>query len=219
MEIILLERVANLGGMGDLVEVKNGFARNYLIPQGKALRATAANKNEFEARKGEIEKQNKARLAEAKALAKKLEGTMVELVRQASDDGRLYGSVTVRDIGAALEEKGFELPRQNLLLERAIKEVGAYEVTVMPHPEIELVLPVRVARNESEFLTWEEDEAADKAEAEAEAARIEAAIAKADEVKAKAEASAEAEEETSEESKETSEEVAETEKTDEEDAA
>ena len=190
MEIILLERVAKLGDMGDLVEVKNGFARNYLIPQGKALRATAANKNEFQERKGEIEKQNKERLVDATAFAKKLEGTLVELVRQASDDGRLYGSVTVRDIGAALTAKGFEIPRQNLLLERAIKDVGAYEVTVMPHPEIELVLPVRVARNESEFLTWEEDEAADAAEAEKEAARIEAAIAKADEIQAKAEADA-----------------------------
>ncbi len=183
MEIILLERVANLGSMGDLVEVKNGFARNYLIPQGKALRATATNKSEFQSRKGEIEKQNKERLVEATEFAKKLEGTLVELVRQASDDGRLYGSVTVRDIGAALTEKGFEIPRQNLLLERAIKDVGAYEVTVMPHPEIELVLPVRVARNESEFITWEADEAADAAEAEKEAIRIEAAIVKAEEIR------------------------------------
>lgn len=178
MEVILLERVARLGDMGDLVSVKNGFARNYLIPQGKALRATAANKNEFESRKAEFEKQNKARFVEAEKLAKKLEGTTIELVRQASDDGRLYGSVTVRDIGAALEEKEFNIPRQNLLLERAIKEVGAYEVTVMPHPEIELILPVRVARNESEFLTWEEDQAADEAQAAAEAERIEAMNAK-----------------------------------------
>jgi len=159
MEIILLERVARLGGMGDVVEVKNGFARNYLIPQGKALRATAANKAEFETRKAEIAKHNDARKAEADKLAKKLEGTIVELVRQASDDGRLYGSVTVRDIGAALEEKGFDIPRQNLLLERAIKEVGAFEVKVMPHPEIEVVLPVRIARNESEFLSWDETQA------------------------------------------------------------
>lgn len=164
MEIILLERVARLGDMGDVVTVKNGFARNYLIPQNKALRATAANKTEFEARKGEIAKQNDARKADASAFAKKIEGTIVELVRQASDDGRLYGSVTVRDIGAALTDKGFEIPRQNLLLERTIKEVGSYEVKVMPHPEIEVVLPVRIARNESEFLAWddepEEEEAA-----------------------------------------------------------
>ncbi len=187
MEIILLERVARLGGMGDVVEVKNGFARNYLIPQGKALRATAANKSDFEARKGDISKQNKERFAEAEKFAKKLEGVKVELVRQASDDGRLYGSVTVRDIGAALEEMGHTIPRQNLLLERAIKEVGSYEVTVMPHPEIEMSLPVRVARNESEFLTWDEDRAADEAAAKAEEERIAAMNAKA---KAKTEAAA-----------------------------
>jgi len=187
MEIILLERVANLGGMGDLVEVKNGFARNYLIPQGKAMRATASNKVEFEARKGEIEKQNKERLGEAEKFAKKIEGTMIELVRQASDDGRLYGSITVRDIGAALTEKGFEIPRQNLLLERAIKEVGSYEVTVMPHPEVELILPVRVARNESEFLTWddeEEEEVVEAAETVVEEAPAEASDVEAAEVKA-----------------------------------
>ncbi|MDG1286079.1 MAG: 50S ribosomal protein L9 [Rickettsiales bacterium] len=156
MEVILLERVARLGGMGDVANVKNGFARNYLIPQGKAMRATAANKAEFEVRKSEISKQNDARKVEADKFAKKIEGTIVELVRQASDDGRLYGSVTVRDIGAALTEKGFEIPRQNLLLERSIKEIGSYEVKVMPHPEIEVVLPVRIARNESEFLTWDD---------------------------------------------------------------
>ena len=166
MEIILLERISRLGDMGDVVTVKNGFARNYLIPQGKALRATAANKNEFESRKGEIAKQNDARKAEAQAFAKKIEGTVVELVRQASDDGRLYGSVTVRDIGAELTEKGFEIPRQNLLLERTIKEVGSYEVKVTPHPEIEVVLPVRIARNESEFLTWDDESEEEETAAE-----------------------------------------------------
>lgn len=170
MEIILLERVARLGGMGDVVNVKNGFARNYLIPQGKALRATKANKAEFEARKEEIAKQNAERRTEAEAFAKKIEGTIIELVRQAADDGRLYGSVTVRDIGADLAEKGFDIPRQNLLLERAIKEVGSYEVTVMPHPEIEVVLPVRIARNESEFLNWEEEQAEEEATAAQETA-------------------------------------------------
>lgn len=167
MEVILLEKVTRLGGMGDVVTVKDGFARNYLIPQGKALRATNENKAEFETRKGEIEKQNQARMSEAQKLAKKLEGTVIELVRQASDDGRLYGSVTVRDIGQFLDDKGFEIPRQNLQLDKTIKEVGSYSVKVMPHPEITLELPVRVARNESEFLTWDEEE---KAEAAADAA-------------------------------------------------
>lgn len=180
MEIILLQKVASLGAMGDVVTVKNGYARNYLIPQGKALRATKENKAEFEARKDEIAKQNAALLAEAQKTADKLEGTIVELVRQASDDGRLYGSVTVRDIGASLEEKGFEIPRQNLLLGKAIKEIGEYSVKVMPHPEIELELPVRVARTESELHSWEDDrrkeaEAAEREAQAAEAARAEAA--------------------------------------------
>lgn len=180
MEVILLERVARLGDMGDVAEVKNGFARNYLIPQGKAMRATAANKAEFETRKAEIAKINDAKKVDASKVAKKLEGVIIELVRQASDDGRLYGSVTVRDIGLFMEEKGFEIPRQNLLLERAIKEVGSYEVTVAPHPEIEVVLPVRVARNESEFLDWEAEEAKEAAEAVAaeEAAKAAAAAEK-----------------------------------------
>lgn len=183
MEIILLEKVARLGAMGDVVTVKDGYARNYLIPQGKALRATNENKSEFEGRKDEIAKQNAERRKDAEAIAKKLEGTVIELVRQASEDGKLYGSVTVRDIGAVLEEKGFEIPRQNLLLERAIKETGAFEVTVMPHPEIEVVLPVRVARNEAEFINWEEDErrAAEEAKAAEEeaAAKVAAAVAAA----------------------------------------
>ena len=182
MEVILLERVARLGDMGDLAEVKNGFARNYLIPQGKAMRATAANKAEFEARKSEIAKQNDAKKAEAAKMADKLEGTIIELVRQASDDGRLYGSVTVRDIGTALAEKGFDLPRQNLLLEHAIKVVGSFQVKVMPHPEIEVILPVRIARNESEFLDWEAEEAKEAAAAEAE--KEAAAAAAADDAEA-----------------------------------
>lgn len=171
MEIILLERVARLGGMGDVVDVKNGFARNYLIPQGKALRATKSNKEEFEARKGEISKQNDTRRAEAQKVADKMKDVTIELVRQASDDGRLYGSVTVRDIGEVLEEKGFTIPRQNLLLEKAIKEVGQYTVQVNPHPEIDVTLPVRVARNESEFLRWDEEEkeAEEQAKRDAEA--------------------------------------------------
>ena len=202
MEIILLEKVARLGAMGDVVTVKDGFARNYLIPQGKALRATSANKSEFEARKGEIEKQNAARRVEADKLAKQLEGTVIELVRQASEDGKLYGSVTVRDIGEVLEQKGFNIPRQNLLLERAIKETGAFEVTVMPHPEIEVVLPVRIARNESEFINWEEDErrAAEEAKAaeEAAAAKVAAAVAAAKAAEARKAEAAE-EDETAEE--------------------
>jgi large subunit ribosomal protein L9 len=184
--------------MGDVVSVKNGYARNYLIPQGKALRATNENKAEFEARKDEIAKQNAAKLTEAEKFAKQIEGTIVELVRQASDDGRLYGSVTVRDIGQFLEEKGFAIPRQNLLLGAAIKEIGEYKVKVMPHPEVELELPVRIARTESEFGSWEEDRAKAAEEEARAAAASEEATAKALAAAAAAEAAAQAEAEEAE---------------------
>jgi large subunit ribosomal protein L9 len=173
MEIILLEKINRLGGMGDTVKVKDGFARNYLIPQGKALRATKANLALFDAQKAEIAARNAARKAEAEKIAAKLKDVKIELVRAASDDGKLYGSITVRDVGQVLEEKGFALPRQNILLDTQIRTIGQYEVRVMPHPEIELKLPLRIARNDAEFRMMEK-EAIAAAEA-AEAAAIEAA--------------------------------------------
>ena len=157
MEVILLEKVSRLGAMGDVVKVKDGFARNFLLPQNKALRATAANKESFEARKDEIAAQNVVRRGEAEKVAAKLKDVKIDLVRAAADDGKLYGSVTVRDIGEALEAQGFSVPRQNLLLETPIKTIGQFEVRVMPHAEIELMLPVRVVRNESEFTRMDEE--------------------------------------------------------------
>ena len=172
MDIILLEKVHRLGGMGDKVKVKDGFARNYLIPQGKALRATKDNTAKFEAMRGEIEARNNAAKAEAEKVAAKLKGVKVELIRAASEEGKLYGSVTVRDIGAALEAKGFSIPRQNLVLETTIRTIGQYDVRVMPHPEVEIRIPVRIARNESEFTMMDK-----KALAEAEAAEATATAA------------------------------------------
>ncbi len=169
MQVILLEKVARLGAIGDTVTVKDGFARNYLIPQGKALRASKENTAKFEAQRAEIEKRNAASRSEAEKLAKKLEKVKIELVRAASEEGKLYGSVTVRDIGQALEAQGFNIPRQNLVLSTNIRTIGQYEVRVMPHPEIELKLPVRIARNESEFSIMDESKeettAADEAAA------------------------------------------------------
>lgn len=170
MEIILLEKINRLGGMGDTVKVKDGFARNYLIPQGKALRATKANLALFEAQRAEISARNAARKSEAEKIAAKLKDVKIELVRAASDEGKLYGSITVRDIGQALEEKGFDVPRQNILLDVTIRTIGQYEVRVLPHPEIELKLPLRVGRNESEFRMMDKDAAAAAEAAASEAA-------------------------------------------------
>ncbi|MAR57126.1 MAG: 50S ribosomal protein L9 [Rickettsiales bacterium] len=147
MEVILLERVARLGGIGDTVKVKNGYGRNFLIPQGKALRASEANIKRFEAQRDVLEKQNQERLSEAKKLADKMEGLIVTVVRQASDDGKLYGSVSVRDIGDAMEAEGFDVDRSAIDLNAAIKSLGLYEVTVSPHPEVPVVVKVHVARN------------------------------------------------------------------------
>lgn len=172
MEIILLEKINRLGSMGETVKVKDGFARNYLIPNGKALRATNENKAKFEAQRAQIEARNNQMKAEAEKLAAKLKTVKVELVRAASDDGKLYGSITVRDIGTALEAQGFNIPRQDLLIETPIKTVGQFEVRVTLHSEVTMKLSVRVARNEAEFTMLDK-----KALAAAEAAEAEAATA------------------------------------------
>ncbi len=175
MEVILLEKINRLGGMGDSVKVKDGFARNYLIPQGKALRSTKSNLALFETQRAEIAARNDQRKAEAMQLAVKMKDVKVELVRAASDEGKLYGSITVRDIGHALEAQGFDIPRQNLLLETTIRTVGKYEARILLHPEVEFKLPLRVGRNESEFSMMDKEslKAAEEAEAEAAAAATE----------------------------------------------
>lgn len=178
MEIILLEPIKNLGKTGDKVEVKNGFARNYLIPRGVALRANKANLEVFESRKSEIEKVNGEKKAIAETLAKKLKNLEVTVIRQAAEDGRLYGSVTVREIAEHIQEKGFEVDSKSVELANIIKAVGIYNANVVLHAEVSVPVKVNVARSESEA---ESQTKTDKAEAAAaaKAAADEAAAATA----------------------------------------
>ena len=149
MEIILLERVAKLGAIGDVVKVKDGFARNFLIPQKKALRATEANKKVFEARRAEIEAQNKERRGEAEKAAKKIEGVSITLIRQASEDGRLYGSVGPRDVADQLKEAGHDIDRKFVQIDNTIKTTGNYKVKIALHPEVIVEIKLAIARNEA----------------------------------------------------------------------
>jgi large subunit ribosomal protein L9 len=150
MDIILLERVGSLGTIGDVVTVKDGYARNFLLPNKKALRANAANKKVFEANRERIEKENEERRAEASVEGGKLEGVNIELIRQASNTGQLYGSVTVRDIAIALEERGEKVTKKQIILERPIKAIGLHEVRVSLHAEVDASIKVNVARSPEE---------------------------------------------------------------------
>ncbi len=145
MQIILLEKVANLGTLGDIVKVKDGYARNYLIPQGKAKRATEASKAEFEARRAELERIQAEKLAAAQALAAKLEGLMVQITRKAGMDGRLFGSVSTADIAEALETQGFEIERSAIRMpEGPIKQVGDVQIDVALHSDVVTNITVSV---------------------------------------------------------------------------
>lgn len=148
MEVILLERIGRLGTAGDIVKVKNGFGRNFLIPQHKALRATETNKKVFETKRAEIEAKNAQARAGAEAKAKKLEGVAVTLVRQASEEGKLFGSVTVRDIAEELKVLGHDVPKSQIIISGSIKTTGAYPVKLMLHPEVAVTLDVNVTRSE-----------------------------------------------------------------------
>ena len=150
MDIVLLERVEKLGQMGDVVSVKNGYARNYLLPRGKALRATDDNMKLFEARRGELEARNLERRNEAQSVAEKMEGTSVVLLRQAGETGQLYGSVNARDVADSLGEAGFKVERQQIVLDRPIKTLGIHELRVSLHPEVIIMVTVNVARSEAE---------------------------------------------------------------------
>ncbi|MBC2778185.1 50S ribosomal protein L9 [Parasphingopyxis marina] len=150
MEIILLERVGNLGKIGDIVTVKDGFARNFLLPNKKALRANDANKAVFEANREQLEKDNEERRAAAEKEGSKLEGMTIELIRQASNTGQLYGSVSVRDIVLALGEKGETVTKQQVVLERPIKAIGMYDIAVNLHAEVDVTVKVNVARSPEE---------------------------------------------------------------------
>ena len=150
MEVILLERVEKLGGIGDVVNVKNGFARNYLLPNKKALRANDANRKVFEANRAKIEADNAERRTDAEKSAKGVDGKTVQLIRQASNTGQLYGSVSARDIVEALEGEGAKVTKSQVVLDRPIKNIGVHDVKVALHPEVAVTVKVNVARSPEE---------------------------------------------------------------------
>jgi large subunit ribosomal protein L9 len=150
MEVILLERVEKLGGIGDVVNVKNGFARNYLLPNKKALRANEANRKVFEANRARIEADNAEKRSEAEKEAKGIDGKTVQLIRQASNTGQLYGSVSARDIVEALDAEGAKVTKSQVVLARPIKSIGMHEVKIALHPEVAVNVHVNVARSPEE---------------------------------------------------------------------
>ncbi|MBY9061977.1 50S ribosomal protein L9 [Sphingomonas yunnanensis] len=150
MDIILLERVEKLGGIGDVVKVKDGFARNYLLPNKKALRANEANRKVFEANRARIEADNASRRSDAEKEAGSFKDAQVTLIRQSSNTGQLYGSVAVRDLVEALEADGHKVTKSQIVLDRPIKAIGVYDVRVQLHPEVAVTVKVNVARSPEE---------------------------------------------------------------------
>ncbi len=150
MNIILLERVAKLGQMGEVVRVKNGYARNFLLPRGKALRATEANKKHFEGQRAQLETRNLERKGEAEAIAEKLNGQVFVIIRQAGDSGQLYGSVSTRDIAEAATAGGFSVERNQVILHTPIKALGLHKAPVHLHPEVDVEVVVNIARSAEE---------------------------------------------------------------------
>src|SRR5690349_22133335 len=150
MEVILLERVEKLGAIGDVVKVKDGFARNFLLPNKKALRANEANRKVFEANRSRIEEENANRRGDAEKASKGVDGKTVQLIRQASNTGQLYGSVSARDIVDALDADGAKVTKSQVVLDRPIKTIGMHEVKIALHPEVSVVVHVNVARSPEE---------------------------------------------------------------------
>jgi len=150
VDVILLERVEKLGQMGQVVKVRPGYARNYLLPQKKALRATKENLAYFEKQRAQLEAQNLSRRTDAEHVAKKLEGVAVVIVRQAGESGQLYGSVTARDVAEAVTQAGFTVGRSQVVLEKAIKTLGLYKQRVVLHPEVSVTITVNVAQSVEE---------------------------------------------------------------------
>ena len=150
MEVILLERVEKLGAIGDVVKVKDGFARNYLLPRKKALRANDANRKVFESNRAKIEEDNANRRTDAEKSSKDVDGKTVQLIRQASNTGQLYGSVSARDIVEALEAAGAKVTKSQVVLSRPIKAIGMHEIKVALHPEVSVTVKVNVARSPEE---------------------------------------------------------------------
>lgn len=150
MEVILLERVVKLGQMGEVVRVKDGFARNYLLPRGKALRATQENRTRFDGMRADLEARSLKAKGEAQKVAEKIEGQNVIILRQASETGQLFGSVSIRDIVTAFEAQSVHIDRSQVLLDAPIKTIGKHEVQIAVHPELEVGISVTVARSEDE---------------------------------------------------------------------
>jgi large subunit ribosomal protein L9 len=176
MQVILLERIGRLGQMGDVVTVKDGFARNFLLPQGKALRATKANRERFERERAQLEARNLEQKSEAEAVANKLAGKSFIVIRQAGDSGQLYGSVSTRDIAEVVSEGGFSIERRQVMLDRPIKTLGLHEIRIGLHAEVEPHVVVNVARSPDEAARQARGEqvtgkAMDEAAEEAAAAR------------------------------------------------
>jgi large subunit ribosomal protein L9 len=172
MEVILLERIAKLGQMGDVVRVKDGFARNYLLPKGKALRASEANRSRFETMKIDLEARNLQQRGEAEKVAVRLNGQSFTVLRQAAEGGQLYGSVSPRDLVGLITEKGFTVERSQIVLNVPIKMIGMYKIPVSLHPDVEVTVSLTVARSadEAERLKHGEDITVARDEAAAEAA-------------------------------------------------
>jgi large subunit ribosomal protein L9 len=166
MEVILLERIENLGQMGDVVRVRPGFARNYLLPKRKALRATKDNMTRFESQRAQLEAQNLKRRQEAEAVGSKLDGVKVVLLRQASEAGQLYGSVTARDIAEAVTEAGFTIQKSQVVLNQPIKELGLHAIRVTLHPEVSVSVTANVAKSAEEAEAQVSGQSAERQEAE-----------------------------------------------------
>ena len=188
MEVILLERIEKLGQMGDVVTVKTGYARNFLLPQKKAMRATDSNRTVFEQQRGQLEADNLERRQEAESVAGKIDGIDVTIIRQAGDSGQLYGSVSARDIAGSVTEAGVTVGRSQIVLNRPIKALGIYETRVVLHPEVVVNVTVNIARTAEEAkLQLEHGTAitsAEDLEAAEEVAAAEAALAIADDTQA-----------------------------------
>lgn len=185
IEVILLQRVEKLGQMGDVVKVKPGYARNFLLPKGKAIRATANNRERFERERSQLEAQNIKRREEAERLFERVQGLSVVIIRQAGESGSLYGSVTARDISDAVTKEGLSITRQQVEIHHPIKMLGLYQVSVQLHPEVHLNVTVNVARSSEEaerqalgeVQKVEELKSIDEAKEKADLLEIEAVVA------------------------------------------
>ncbi|HLS19822.1 MAG TPA: 50S ribosomal protein L9 [Paracoccaceae bacterium] len=169
MQVVLLERIEKLGQMGDVVTVKSGYARNFLLPQGKALRSTEANLKRFERERAQLEARNLEQKQEAETVAARLDGQQFVIIRQASESGSLYGSVAARDVAEAATEAGFTVERRQIVLDRPVKELGLHPIRVTLHPEVDATITINVARSQEEAELQESGKTIQELRAEEEA--------------------------------------------------